>query len=217
MSTREKIGNPRKTMRNYGPLITAAIVLAALMTDAALATVYTFTDAGGVTHFTNVPSDPRYAGMARAPHRVSAYKSVKTSSGYPTAPDRYAPLVEKVAREHSLDRALLQAMIAAESGFDPHAVSRKGAVGLMQLMPETARRYGVRNLYDPAENIQGGAKYLRDLMRKFNNDLSLTLAAYNAGEDAIVQYGHRIPPYRETLQYVPRVLTLYRQYQRNVQ
>jgi soluble lytic murein transglycosylase-like protein len=186
------------------------------MAEPARATVYTFTDASGITHFTNVPSDPRYAGMARAPYRVSAYKSVKTSSGYPAASDRYAPLVEKVAREHSVDRALLQAMIAAESGFDPYAVSPKGAIGLMQLMPETARRYGVRNPYDPADNIRGGAKYLRDLMRKFNNDLSLTLAAYNAGEDAIIQYGHRIPPYRETLQYVPRVLTLYREYQRSV-
>lgn len=202
-------------MRLRGTLIVSLLILAALTTEAALATVYTFTDASGITHFTNVPSDPRYAGMVRAPLRTSAYKSVKTSSGYPSASDRYAPLVQKVAREHSLDQALLQAMIEAESGFDPHAVSRKGAVGLMQLMPETARRYGVRNLYDPVENIQGGAKYLRDLMRKFNNDLSLTLAAYNAGEDAIIQYGNRIPPYRETLQYVPRVLTLYRQYQRN--
>lgn len=203
-------------MRLHGSLTASVFTLAVLMTDAALATVYTFTDASGVTHFTNVPSDPRYAGMARASRGMPAYKPVKTSFRYPAVPDRYAPLVEKVAREHSLDQALLQAMIAVESGFDPRAVSRKGAVGLMQLMPETARRYGVRDLYDPAENIQGGAKYLRDLMRKFNNDLSLTLAAYNAGEDAIVQYGHRIPPYRETLQYVPRVLTLYRRYQRNV-
>ena len=203
-------------MKLHAALTASVFTLAVLMAAPALATVYTFTDASGVTHFTNVPSDPRYAGMARVPYRLSAYKSVKTSSGYPTASDRYAPLMKKAAREHSLDQALLRAMIAVESGFDPYAVSPKGAVGLMQLMPETARRYGVRNLYDPAENIQGGAKYLRDLMRKFNNDLSLTLAAYNAGEDAIVQYGHRIPPYRETLQYVPRVLTLYREYQRNV-
>ncbi len=202
-------------MRLRGTLVVSLLILAALTAEAALATVYTFTDASGVTHFTNVPSDPRYAGMARAPHRAATYQPARTSLGYPSASDRYAPLVQKVAREHSLDQALLQAMIETESGFDPHAVSRKGAVGLMQLMPETARRYGVRDLYDPAENIQGGAKYLRDLMRKFNNDLSLTLAAYNAGEDAIIQYGNRIPPYRETLQYVPRVLTLYRQYQRN--
>jgi soluble lytic murein transglycosylase-like protein len=203
-------------MRLHGALTASMFTLAVLIAEPARATVYTFTDASGITHFTNVPSDPRYAGMARAPYRVSSHKSVKTSAGYLTASDRYAPLVQKVAREHSLDQALLRAMIAAESGFDPYAVSPKGAVGLMQLMPETARRYGVRNLYDPAENIQGGAKYLRDLMRKFNNDLSLTLAAYNAGEDAIIQYGNRIPPYRETLQYVPRVLTLYREYQRSV-
>jgi len=203
-------------MKLHAALTASVFTLAVLMAAPALATVYTFTDASGVTHFTNVPSDPRYAGMARVPYRLSAYKSVKTSSGYLTASDRYAPLVQKAAREHSLDQALLQAMIAAESGFDPRAVSPKGAVGLMQLMPETARRYGVRDRYDPAENIQGGAKYLRDLMRKFNNDLSLTLAAYNAGEDAVIQHGNRIPPYRETLQYVPRVLTLYRQYQRNV-
>ena len=200
-------------MRFHGTLTASVFTLAVLMAGPALATVYTFTDASGVMHFTNVPSDPRYAGMARAPYRASAYKSVKTSSRYPAAPDRYAPLVEKVAREHSLDQALLRAMIATESGFDPHAVSPKGAVGLMQLMPETARRYGVRNLYDPAENIQGGAKYLRDLMRKFNNDLSLTLAAYNAGEDAIIQYGNRIPPYRETLLYVRRVMDLYQRHQ----
>jgi len=200
-------------MRFHGALTASVFTLAVLMAAPVMATVYTFTDASGVTHFTNVPSDPRYGGMARALHRASAYNPVQTSSGYRTASNRYAPLVQKAAREHSLDQALLQAMIAAESGFDPHAVSRKGAVGLMQLMPETARRYGVRNPYDPADNIRGGAKYLRDLMQKFNNDLSLTLAAYNAGEDAIVQYGNRIPPYRETLDYVPRVLTLYRQYQ----
>jgi soluble lytic murein transglycosylase-like protein len=203
-------------MRLRGALTVSVFMLSVLTTDVTLAAVYVFTDASGVTHFTNVPSDSRYAGMTRASYRISAYSPVKTSSGYLAASHRYAPLVQKAAREHSLDRALLQAMIAAESGFDPRAVSPKGAVGLMQLMPETARRYGVRNLYDPAENIQGGAKYVRDLMRKFNNDLSLTLAAYNAGEDAIVQYGNRIPPYRETLQYVPRVLTLYRQYQRDV-
>ncbi len=123
-------------------------------------------------------------------------------------------MVEQAAREHQIDQALLRAVIAVESGYDPNAVSRKGAVGLMQLMPQTARRYGVRNMYDPAQNIQGGARYLRDLMGKFNNDLPLVLAAYNAGEDAIAQHGNRIPPYRETRSYVPRVLGFYRQYQR---
>lgn len=203
-------------MKLHSALTASVFTLTVLMTGPALATVYTFTDASGVTHFTNVPSDPRYTGMARTPLRASAYNPVKTSSGYHAASKRYAPLVQKAAREHSLDQALLQAMIATESGFDPHAVSHKGAVGLMQLMPETARRYGVRNPYDPAENIRGGSKYLRDLMRKFNNDLSLTLAAYNAGEDAIIQYGNRIPPYRETRLYVQRVMDLYRRYQPDI-
>lgn len=203
-------------MRLHGPLTASIFALAALITEPVQADIYAFMDAGGVVHFTNVPSDPRYAGMVRTPYRVPTLRPVKTTYRSPVNPDRYAPLVEQAAREHNVDRALLQAMIATESGFDPRAVSRKGAVGLMQLMPETARRYGVRNPYDPADNIRGGAKYLRDLMQKFNNDLSLTLAAYNAGEDAIVQYGNRIPPYRETLDYVPRVLTLYREYQRKV-
>ncbi len=203
-------------MQFHGPLTASIFALTVLTAAPVQADVYAFMDAGGVVHFTNMPSDPRYAGMARAPYRVSNPKPVKTSYRPAMNPDRYASLVEQAAREHRVDRALLQAMIATESGFDPHAVSPKGAVGLMQLMPETARRYGVRNPYDPADNIRGGAKYLRDLMQKFNNDLSLTLAAYNAGEEAIVQHGNRIPPYRETLDYVPRVLTLYREYQRKV-
>lgn len=195
-----------RTARHYVILTAMVCILGASAADQAQADVYKFTDASGVAHFTNKPSESHYARM----HRERLFATTKRRM-----PDSYVPLLRKVAREHSIDQALLQAVMAVESGYDPNVVSRKGAVGLMQLMPETARRYGVRNLYDPAENIQGGAKYLRDLMRQFNNDLSLTLAAYNAGEDAIVQYGNRIPPYRETLQYVPRVLTLYREYQRH--
>ncbi len=191
-------------MRLYGFLAAMMCVLGASVTDQTLADVYKFTDASGVAHFTNKPSDPRYTRMNR--ERVIATADLRI-------PDSYVPLLRKVAREHSIDQALLQAVMAAESGYDPNAISRKGAVGLMQLMPETARRYGVRNLYDPAENMRGGARYLGDLMRKFNNDMSLVLAAYNAGEDAIIRYGNRIPPYRETRQYVPRVMNFYQRYQ----
>ncbi len=206
-----------KTMRYYSLFIALVSVLGAFAADRAQAGIYTFTDAYGVIHFTNVPSDPRYAGMTRVKYRASAEYSTKVSvpSAYLLAPDRYGPLVEKAAREHQIDKALLKAVITAESGYDPYAISRKGAIGLMQLTPETARRYGVRNLYDPAENIRGGAQYLRDLMRRFNNNLFLTLAAYNAGEDAIVRYGNRVPPYRETLLYVPRVMDLYQRYRLN--
>ena len=177
--------------------------------ELAHAGVYTFTDANGVIHFTNKPTDPRYAGMVRVAFLPDP---VRPTTVPLVDPNRYIPLVKKTARELQIDEALLRAVIAVESGYDARAVSSRGAVGLMQLMPETARRYGVTNLYDPAQTIRGGARYLRDLMGKFNNDLSLALAAYNAGEDAIVQYGNRIPPYRETLMYVPKVLDTYRRY-----
>jgi soluble lytic murein transglycosylase-like protein len=105
-------------------------------------------------------------------------------------------------------------VISAESGYNPFARSRKGATGLMQLMPETARRYGARNLLDPAQNIHAGARYLRDLMDLFDDDLHLVLAAYNAGENAVLRAGMQIPPYSETMTYVPRVITYYRQYRK---
>lgn len=193
-------------------LMTLVLIAGTFFLEPAQAGIYTFTDANGVMHFTNVPSTPRYADMRRVAYMPEPAVARRAR---PVDPSRFSPLVEKAAREHQIDQALLRAVIAVESGYDPNAVSHKGAVGLMQLMPQTARRYGVRNMYDPAQNIQGGARYLRDLMGKFNNDLPLVLAAYNAGEDAIAQYGNRIPPYRETRSYVPRVLDFYHQYQRS--
>ena len=111
-----------------------------------------------------------------------------------------------------MDPALIHAVIAVESGYNPSARSSAGAVGLMQLMPGTAKRYGVKNRLDPAQNIHGGARYLRDLQVMFDNNLQLVLAAYNAGEEAVRKYGRRIPPYRETAAYVPKVMQLYRKY-----
>jgi soluble lytic murein transglycosylase-like protein len=121
-------------------------------------------------------------------------------------------VVEDAARAHGLDSALLHAVIAVESGYDAKAVSKKGATGLMQLMPATAKRYGVADAFDPAQNVSGGAKYLRDLLDLFDSDTRLALAAFNAGENAVLKYGRRIPPYRETLRYVPKVLDHYRRY-----
>jgi soluble lytic murein transglycosylase-like protein len=96
-----------------------------------------------------------------------------------------------------------------ESGFNPHAVSKKGAVGLMQLLPATARRYGVQNMNDPEQNIRAGAHYLRDLLARFDSNLELALAAYNAGEEAVERYGRHVPPFRETMSYVPSVMKVY--------
>lgn len=126
---------------------------------------------------------------------------------------RFDQMVAEVAHTHGLDGALLHAVISVESHYNPNAVSRTGAVGLMQLMPATAKRYGVTDSFDPAQNLHGGAKYLRDLLILFNSDISLVLAAYNAGEYAVIRNGNRIPPYPETRDYVPRVMGYYHQYQ----
>lgn len=179
----------------------------------ARADIFTFEDANGIVHLTNVPSDPRYVAIIRETHRAPSLDSdaaVRLARADPH--NLYGAVVAKAAREQNLDQALLRAVISVESGYNPRAVSRRGAVGLMQLMPDTAQRYGVTDLYDPAENVHAGARYLRDLMQKFNDDLPLTLAAYNAGEDAVVRHGNRIPPYRETLLYVPKVMDLYQRY-----
>jgi len=121
----------------------------------------------------------------------------------------YVGLIEQIARETGLKPELLHAVIRAESAYDAAAVSHAGAGGLMQLMPATAERYGVRDRFDPRQNVQGGARYLRDLLKMFERNLQLALAGYNAGENAVLQYGRKIPPYRETQEYVKRVMQYY--------
>ncbi|MGH8474907.1 MAG: lytic transglycosylase domain-containing protein, partial [Methylococcales bacterium] len=115
---------------------------------------------------------------------------------------KFAPLIASAAQRHKVDPKLLHAVILAESAYNPNAVSHKGAVGLMQLMPQTADRYGVRNRQDPNQNINGGAKYLSDLISMFASDIRLAVAAYNAGEQNVIKYGNTIPPFKETQQYV---------------
>jgi hypothetical protein len=123
----------------------------------------------------------------------------------PVAQPPYREFVEAAAAKHGVDADLITSVIAVESNFDAKAVSRKNAHGLMQLLPETAARLGVQNIDDPKENIDGGTRYLRELLQRYNNDLALTLAAYNAGPERVQQYGGNVPPYRETLSYVRRV------------
>jgi Transglycosylase SLT domain len=116
----------------------------------------------------------------------------------------YRDLVEAAAKRYNVDADLISSVIAVESGFDPKAVSRKNARGLMQLLPETAARLGVQDIFDPRENIDAGTRYLRELLQQYNNDVALALAAYNAGPDRVQQYG-RVPPFAETISYVRRV------------
>lgn len=174
--------------------------------------IYVFVDDHGAINLSNEPDDARYQVLVApppAPSRAAGTATVTQDSG---AWLQYRDLIQASAARFQLDPALLRAVINAESGYNPNAMSRRGAGGLMQLMPTTARRLGVANVFDPAENVAGGARYLVELMQRFDNDLDLTLAAYNAGEGAVLKYGRRIPPYRETTEYVAKVVRYYRQY-----
>ena len=123
------------------------------------------------------------------------------------------PLVQRVAGTYGLHAGLLKAIIEVESGFNARARSPKGAIGLMQVMPATAARYGQFDLYSPEQNVDVGARYLRDLLRMFNGDVRLAVAAYNAGENAVIRHGRRVPPYQETIKYVPMVMERYNRFQ----
>jgi soluble lytic murein transglycosylase-like protein len=179
------------------------------------ADIYAFTDADGTVSLSNVPADARYAVLIAAPQPADATPLVPAGKPGPglAGKARYERMVEQVSQAYGLESALLHAVISVESSYNPKAVSNKGAAGLMQLMPATARRYGVADAFDPAQNLGGGARYLRDLLAMFDSDVSLALAAFNAGENAVKKHGNRIPPYRETRRYVPRVLDYYRRYQ----
>jgi len=177
---------------------------------AAFADVFAYTDERGITHFSNVPADERYKLLiASPPEEIHRLKSSK-SGDWLAKSSAYDALIETAAQTHTVHSALIRAVIVVESGFNPRAVSKRGAVGLMQLLPETARRYGVSNIYDPGENIRAGAHYLADLMVRFDSHMDLVLAAYNAGESAVDHYGGHIPPFKETQAYVPNVLRIYR-------
>ncbi|MFA5240847.1 MAG: lytic transglycosylase domain-containing protein [Sulfuricella sp.] len=180
------------------------------------ADIYAFTDDQGVPHFSNMPDDRRYTLLMRTESDTpSLAPQVRTRNAHRrNNGNLYAREISHAASSSQLDSALLHAVITVESGYNPRAVSGKGAMGLMQLMPATARRYGALDPYDPAQNIRAGALYLRDLLALFNNDIQLALAAYNAGENNVIKYGNRIPPFRETAAYVPRVMAFYQQYRR---
>jgi soluble lytic murein transglycosylase-like protein len=167
--------------------------------------------ADGSVQLSNVPDSPDYQLVLAAPRApvAAAPAATDTLVPMPARAARYRDVVAQAAKQAKVDVHLVHAVIAVESGYNPGAVSRKGAIGLMQLMPETARRYGAGDGRDPARNVRAGALYLADLLKLFGNDLHLALAAYNAGEQAVLRYGH-VPPYPETVSYVPKVLAEYR-------
>jgi soluble lytic murein transglycosylase-like protein len=199
------------------------LALLALVARPCFADIYGFVDENGTAHFSDVQLDSRYKLYMKTPKPAQSVPAANASSETTAPPDvqtvapraaprQYADMVAQVAREQKVDPALLHAVITVESAYNPRAKSPKGATGLMQLMPDTARRYGVTDLFNPLENLRGGARYLRDLLAMFDNNLRLVLAAYNAGEGAVMKFGNAIPPYAETRAYVPRVLQHYNNY-----
>jgi soluble lytic murein transglycosylase-like protein len=174
--------------------------------------VYTYTDADGVIHFTNAPTDSRFRKV-KARGGQSLYRGGgqvrETRIPRTQALERWRESIRLAAQRYGLPEALLLAVMAVESNFDHQAVSEKGAMGLMQLMPGTAREMYVSDAWDPHQNIEGGARYLRVLANRYRGDMVLTLAAYNAGPDAVRRAGDAVPGIPETQEYVRRVVALY--------
>jgi len=181
-------------------LATLLVGAAALPLSAASAGALQLVDDAGVIHLTNVPADPRYRGLPGF---------TGTNSGWLRLPDRsrrtHTADIREISDQHGVSAALVEAVVRTESGFDPRAVSPKGAGGLMQLMPKTAATLGVVDRFNPRENISGGVRHLRYLLDRYQGRVALALAAYNAGE-GVVDTHQGIPPYPETQQYVRRVL-----------
>ena len=189
-------------------------VAIAMCSGTARADLYGFVDGDRVSVIfaDTQPEDGRYTLFRRDRPGQFTEPLEEPAGEEVLAPSKFSGHILAAAKQTQVDAALIRAVISVESGYNPSARSKAGAVGLMQLMPATARRYGVKDRLDPAQNIHGGARYLRDLKVLFDDNLQLVLAAYNAGEQAVMKYGRRVPPYRETVAYVPRVLQLYRKY-----
>lgn len=219
-------------------LLRCLFALVAMMAGGtACADVYGYLDPGGTAHFATTKLDERYQLFVRGDQRFNSAEFLTVDARAPIATEnhsslflylvrhpnlkRYEPLLAQAAQDFSIEPALLKAIMAAESGFNPTAVSPKGAVGLMQLMPSTAQRYGLaadakksiqQKLTDPNTNIRLGARYLRDLRQLFPNKPDLVIASYNAGEHAVQRYKNTIPPFPETRSYVQLVTQFYRVY-----
>lgn len=174
------------------------------------ADIYQFTDEQGVLHFTNVGGGKNHRKIAPEPKRIPVVQPA--GEGRPASPNRfsssYSDIINDACDKHGVDPALVHAIVKVESDFNAYAVSRKGAMGLMQLMPQTAVELNVKNSFNPSENIYGGVKYLRYLLDRYEGNLQLALAAYNSGETSVKRWG-TIPPFRETQQYVKKILQIY--------
>lgn len=179
-------------------------IILLLFFNISYADIYRYEDESGVIHFTDTPTHKGYKLYLR-----TGFFNVKDFKSYFK---KYDHLIQKYSEMYNIDYPLVKAVVRAESGYNPKAVSRKGAMGLMQLMPETANLFECENPFDPESNIRTGIKYLKYLMNYFKNDIELALAAYNAGPKNVIKYGYSIPPFSETRTYVKRVLEYYKMY-----
>ncbi len=178
------------------------------------ADIYKYEDDEGVVHFTDTPTDRRFKIFMRDLKKDRKLRTSFRLSALCRNTAEFDPIISSLCSEYGVDRSLVKAVIHAESGYNPNAVSPKGAKGLMQLMPKTAQGLKVSNSFDPKDNIRGGIKYLRFLLDTFKGDVTLTLAAYNAGLSRVSQYGG-VPPFEETRNYISRVLSYQKTYQNN--
>jgi len=199
--------------RNFMKYIVTLVIFFCLffMVSSSSAGIYRYVDENGVIHFTNCPRDPKFKLYIRESREDVGDENNSSSVSNIKNSNQYDSLISEFSRKYQVDFALIKAIMRAESGFNPFAVSRKGAKGLMQLMPETAQRVNVSNIFNPRENIEGGVRHFKYLLSLFDNDLRLSLAAYNAGENVVAEL-RSIPPYRETLDYVKKVLSFYQSY-----
>ncbi|MFO7840159.1 MAG: lytic transglycosylase domain-containing protein [Desulfosalsimonadaceae bacterium] len=184
--------------------ILACLILAGFMAVGAKADIYSYVDENGVLHFSNTPTTARYQ-----------YHSPEAGADISATPDtgRFDPYIREAANRYGLNFALVKAVVCTESRFKPAAVSRAGAIGLMQIMPANLNELQLSDPYNPRANIMAGAGYLKSLLERFNNDLRLSLAAYNAGPGVVERY-QGVPPYRETQNYIKRVMKHYRRFRR---
>jgi Transglycosylase SLT domain len=182
--------------------------------NAAQADIYVYQLPGGARIVADHPlnnRDYRLVRHSRTAKGAGTLVSSRTIAYAVTDPTAYDRLIRRTATAHQVDASLVKAVMHIESAFNPHAVSHKGAQGLMQLMPDTAQRYGAYDLFDPVQNVRAGVKYLKDLQKLFKNNTRLVLAAYNAGENAVLRY-KGIPPYSETQDYVRKVIKVHQRY-----
>ncbi len=209
-------GLARKGMRHVTKIVLTAAILLSVLPLRAGADIFQYTDENGVLHFTNVNGGGKNHKRVKSEpdHPRSAVPGSKARPASPAPvssaniPSAYLDIINSACDRHGVDPSLVHAIVKVESDFNPYAMSRKGAMGLMQLMPQTAVDMNVKDSFNPIENIDGGVRYLRYLIDRYEGNLTLALAAYNSGEMAVKRWG-TVPPFKETQNYVQRILKIY--------